>query len=227
MKRAIVLVSGGMDSAVTAALAAREFDLAFLHVDYGQKTERKERESFLSLVDHFHPTMQKIITMAWLGEMGGSALTDSALIVPSQGIDLSVVPVTYVPFRNTLLLSAAVAWAEVIGAEVIMYGAVEVDGSGYPDCRIEFVEAFNRLVQAGSARGKITISAPLIAMSKQRIVNLGITLGAPFDLTWSCYGNSEEACGTCDSCRIRLAAFQQAGIPDPIPYRSGMPGIVG
>lgn len=220
MTRAVVLVSGGMDSLVTAALAQATYQTAFLHVDYGQRTEEKELRCFRSLVRHYQPWRHRVIEMPWLGAIGGSALTDKELDVPHEGIDPTTIPITYVPFRNTLLLSAGVAWAEVMEADLILYGAVERDSSGYPDCRQNYVEAFNRVIATGTARGRIRLEAPLITMSKAEIVLLGARLKVPFELSWSCYGDSHLACGTCDSCRLRREAFQQAGIADPIPYQT-------
>lgn len=216
---AIILLSGGMDSLVTAAIAAKNhIQTAFLHIDYGQRTEKKERECFLKLVDFYNPAFNKIIELRWLGKMGGSALTDKNIPISENGIIPGKIPQTYVPFRNTNFLSAAVAWAEVINASAIYYGAVEADSSGYPDCRIDYVKAFNRLINQGTAKKQIEVKAPVIDKSKREIVELGVSLGTPFQFSWSCYQNSTLACGKCDSCLLRLKAFKEAGLTDPIPY---------
>ncbi|MFZ1011094.1 MAG: 7-cyano-7-deazaguanine synthase QueC [Candidatus Sulfotelmatobacter sp.] len=220
--RAIVLLSGGMDSCVCAALAARDYAAAALHVSYGQRTEDRERQSFLAICERLKIEDKLLLRNESFRAIGGSALTDGKIAVPvsdpashSPGHDI---PVTYVPFRNAHFLAAAVSWAEVLGAEKIYIGAVEQDSSGYPDCRPEYYEAFNRVVKLGTKEGRIEIVTPLIAMRKVEIVRLGLELGAPFDLTWSCYSQQDRACGVCDSCVLRLRAFAAAGMKDPIPY---------
>jgi len=216
---AVILVSGGMDSLVCAVLAIKNSsDVAFLHIDYNQRTEKKEAECFKHIVNHYKPALSKILDFSWLGQMGGSALTDQAIPVPEHSLHTTEMSDTYVPFRNSVLLSAAVAWAEVLGANNVFYGAVQHDSSGYPDCTIDFVSAFNALIKQGSALNTIRIAAPLITMRKKDIIRKGISLNVPFEYTWSCYQNSHEACGVCDSCLLRLQAFQEAGIKDPIPY---------
>ena len=232
----MVLLSGGMDSCVCAALAARNFSpqsVSALHVSYGQRTHSRERKSFEAICDRLGLGARKWLRNDALREIGGSALTDDRIAVPNaseSGVAGSPpragvardgvieVPVTYVPFRNAHFLAAAVSWAEVLGASKIYIGAVEQDSSGYPDCRPEYYRAFNEVIRAGTKEGKIEVVTPLIAMRKWEIVRLGLELGAPFDLTWSCYSQGERACGRCDSCVLRLRAFEQAGVPDPIPY---------
>ena len=213
----VVLLSGGMDSCVCAAEAARMGGAAFLHVDYGQRTEARERQAFEAMAEHFQAARRMIARLEMLGQIGGSALTDASLAVPEQGLSAGI-PITYVPFRNAHFLAMAVSWAEVLGAARIMIGAVEPDSSGYPDCRPRYYEIFNQLIAAGTREGNIRIETPLIALTKEAIVRRGLELGAPFHLSWSCYQNSTEACGRCDSCRLRRRAFRQAGVTDPIPY---------
>ena len=221
-KRAVVLLSGGMDSCVCAALAARDYAAAALHVSYGQRTEDRERQSFLAICQRLNIHDKLVVRNEALRTIGGSALTDPTIAVPS-GADAGHaighdIPVTYVPFRNAHFLAVAVSWAEVLGAEKIFIGAVEQDSSGYPDCRPEYYEAFNRVIRAGTKEGTIEIATPLINLRKAEIVRLGLELGAPFDLTWSCYSRQDQACGVCDSCVLRLRAFAAAGASDPIPY---------
>ena len=217
-QRAVVLLSGGMDSCVCAALAARDYDAAAVHVSYGQRTEERERRSFYDICDRLGIRDRLVARNDALRAIGGSALTDAAIAVPdSQSIGHGV-PVTYVPFRNAHFLSVAISWAEVLGAAKVYIGAVEPDSSGYPDCRPAYYEAFNEVVRAGTKEGNIEVVTPLIAMYKAEIVTLGLELGAPLDLTWSCYSREDRACGVCDSCVLRLRAFRQAGAEDPIPY---------
>jgi len=217
---AICLVSGGMDSCVTAAIARRENDeLAFLHVSYGQRTEKRERESFEAIADHFEVKHRLVISLQHLARIGGSSLTDDAIPVTTPNLTSSAVPSSYVPFRNAHLLAAAVSWGEVTKATAIYIGAVAEDSSGYPDCRPEFYAAFQDVVDLGTKpETRITIRTPVIDMRKSEIVKKGVDLGAPLHLTWSCYQESELACGNCDSCALRLRAFREAGAPDPIPY---------
>lgn len=216
---AVVLASGGLDSCVTAALAAQEFSLALLHASYGQRTEDRERQAFLALADHFGIPAQRrlIIDLRHLSDMGGSALTDSRQAIPDADLDAPGIPVTYVPFRNANLLAAAASWAEVLGAEAIFVGAVEEDSSGYPDCRREFYDAFEGAIDAGTRpETSIRIITPIIALQKGDIVRRGLALGAPLDLTWSCYRNSDKPCGNCDSCALRERGFAEAGVSDPL-----------
>ncbi len=216
--RAVVLLSGGMDSCVCAALAVRDHDVAALHISYGQRTEERERRSFAAICDRLGIHDRLVVRNEALRAIGGSALTDTNIPVPESPAIGRDIPVTYVPFRNAHFLAVAVSWAEVLGAGKIYIGAVEQDSSGYPDCRPAYYEAFNRVVKAGTKEGRIEIVTPLIALHKSDIVRLGLELGAPFDLTWSCYSRADRACGVCDSCVLRLRAFQQAGASDPISY---------
>jgi 7-cyano-7-deazaguanine synthase len=219
--RAVVLLSGGMDSCVCAALAAREHETAAVHVSYGQRTEERERQSFLAICQRLRIHDKLMVRNDALRAIGGSALTDDAIDVPAAEEIGHTVPVTYVPFRNAHFLAVAVSWAEVLGAERVYIGAVEPDSSGYPDCRPAYYKAFNEVVKAGTKEGLIEIVTPLIAMRKTDIVRLGLELGAPFDLTWSCYSREDQACGVCDSCVLRLRAFEAAGMKDLIPYAAG------
>lgn len=216
--RAVVLLSGGMDSSVCAALACRDHDAAAVHISYGQRTEERERQSFLAICQRLKIHDRLMVRNESLRMIGGSALTDESIPVPdSDALDKSI-PVTYVPFRNAHFLAVAVSWAEVLGARQVYIGAVEPDSSGYPDCRPAYYKAFNDVVRAGTKEGNIEIVTPLIAMHKAEIVRLGLELDAPFDLTWSCYQREDAACGVCDSCALRLRAFEAAGARDPIPY---------
>jgi 7-cyano-7-deazaguanine synthase len=219
--RAVVLMSGGMDSCVTAAIASPTYDIAALHASYGQRTEKRELQCFQALADHFGAFTRLAIKLDHLSKIGGSSLTDSRLDIRDADLTSQEIPNTYVPFRNAHFLSVATSWAEVLGATKIFIGAVWEDSSGYPDCRPEYYEAFNQVIRAGTRpTTDITIETPLIHLSKREIVRKGVELGAPFHLTWSCYRDSDVACGVCDSCALRLRAFQQAGIEDPIAYAS-------
>jgi 7-cyano-7-deazaguanine synthase len=216
--RAVVLLSGGMDSCVCAALAVRDHDAAAVHISYGQRTEQRERRAFSDICERLEIRDRLAVRNDALPAIGGSALTDPNIAVPQSHTLGSEIPVTYVPFRNAHFLSVAVSWAEVLGAEKVYIGAVEQDGSGYPDCRLAYYSAFNQVVKAGSKEGRIEIVTPLIHMRKAEIVRLGLELDAPFHLTWSCYSRGDSACGVCDSCILRLRAFAVAGAVDPIPY---------
>jgi len=216
--RAVVLLSGGMDSCVCAALAARDSDAAAVHISYGQRTEDRERKAFIAICDRLGIHDRLVVRNDALRAIGGSALTDTSIPVPESHSIGEEIPVTYVPFRNAHFLSVAVSWAEVLGAGKVYIGAVEQDSSGYPDCRPEYYRAFNLVVKAGTKDGRIEIVTPLIGMRKSQIISLGLELGAPFDLTWSCYTKGDRACGVCDSCVLRLRAFREAGIADPIRY---------
>jgi 7-cyano-7-deazaguanine synthase len=221
-KRAIVLLSGGMDSCVCAALAARDFAAAAVHVSYGQRTEERERKAFLDICNRLGIRDRLVVRNDALRAIGGSALTDPGIAVPEAHTIGCAIPVTYVPFRNAHFLSVAVSWAEVLGADKIYIGAVEQDSSGYPDCRPAYYGAFNEVIRRGTKEGNIEILTPLIGLRKHQIVSLGLELGAPLDLTWSCYSREDRACGVCDSCVLRLRAFQQLGANDPIPYAPGL-----
>jgi 7-cyano-7-deazaguanine synthase len=217
--RAVVLLSGGMDSCVCATIAARECDVAALHVSYGQRTEERERQAFLAICERLGITERLIVRNDVFRAIGGSALTDERIPVPEAQEQIGRhVPVTYVPFRNAHFLAAAVSWAEVLGAERVYIGAVEQDSSGYPDCRPEYYRAFQDAVRTGTKDGRIALVTPLLTMRKSEIVRRGLELGAPFDLTWSCYSRADVACGVCESCVLRLRAFDGAGARDPIPY---------
>jgi 7-cyano-7-deazaguanine synthase len=207
-----------MDSCVCAALAARDHNAAALHVSYGQRTESRERDSFEAICARLGIHDRLVVRNEALSLIGGSALTDENIAVPESHAIGRDIPVTYVPFRNAHFLAVAVSWAEVLGASKIYIGAVEQDSSGYPDCRPAYYRAFNEVIKAGTKAGGIEIVTPLIAMRKAEIVRLGVELGAPFDLTWSCYSRQDRACGVCDSCVLRRRAFQEAGTVDPLPY---------
>ena len=219
---AVVSLSGGLDSCVAAAVARAEgFDLALLHADYGQLTEARERQAFEAIADFYQvPAGRRlVIPFSGLRAIGGSALTDPSIALPAGDLERAGVPVSYVPFRNAHLLATAVSWAEVLGAGAIYVGFVEEDSSGYPDCREVFLEAFERAANLGTRpETRISLRAPLIHLDKAGIVRRGVDLGAPLQLTWSCYQASAAACGTCDSCLLRLRGFARAGLADPIPY---------
>ena len=214
-----------MDSCVTAAVARADgYRLALLHSDYGQRTEGRERRAFQEMADYFGATERLVVEQRYLAQIGGSSLTDEHIPVSLANLDSKEIPSSYVPFRNAHFLSVAVSWAEVIGAERIYVGAVAADSSGYPDCRPEYYQAFQRLLRAGTRpETRIEIVVPLISLHKHEIVKKGIELGAPLQLSWSCYQSSERACGVCDSCALRLRAFEQAGVEDPISYLQGRP----
>jgi 7-cyano-7-deazaguanine synthase len=208
-----------MDSCVCAALAARDHDAAAVHVSYGQRTEERERRAFFAICDRLHIHDRLVVRNEALRAIGGSALTDDRIAVPEAALQIGhSIPVTYVPFRNAHFLAVAVSWAEVLGADQVYIGAVQQDSSGYPDCRPEYYRAFNEVVRAGTRAGRIAVVTPLIGLRKAEIVSLGLELGAPFDLTWSCYSREDVACGMCESCVLRLRAFAAAGTTDPIAY---------
>ena len=218
---AVCCVSGGMDSALTAALAAQQCELAFLHANYGQRTEAKELACFHALADHFAAEARLVVDFSDLRQIGGSSLTDASVPVrEGEPVD-GVVPTSYVPFRNAHLLAAATSWAEVLGARALYVGAVWEDSSGYPDCRPEFYRAFEEAIRLGTRPDtEIRVETPVIRMSKAEIVRTGARLGVPFEKTWSCYQSGERACGRCESCRLRLKGFREAGVSDPIPYET-------
>lgn len=219
----MVCLSGGMDSAVTAAIASETHDLALLHANYGQRTEERELSCFEALADHFEvvPSRRLVVDFTSLRQIGGSSLTDRSIAVRHGEPEEGVVPTSYVPFRNAHLLAASTSWAEVLGARAIFVGAVEADSSGYPDCRPAFFEAFAQTIRLGTrADTNIAIETPVIGIDKSEIIRRGLALDVPFGLTWSCYEANDEACGECESCRLRLQAFQRAGSPDPIVYRA-------
>lgn len=217
---AIVLLSGGLDSCVTAAIANQNYDLALLHANYGQRTEDRELRSYSQIADYYGAEERLIVDLKYLLKIGGSSLTDTRIPVPDgKNANSEAIPSTYVPFRNTHLIAVAVSWGEVIGAKKIFVGAIEADSSGYPDCRKCYYEIYNRLIEVGTRpETRIEIETPLIDLTKEEIVRKGLELDAPLHLTWSCYSNEDLACGNCESCMLRLKGFKAAGIPDPIPY---------
>ena len=223
--RAVVCLSGGMDSTVCATLAARDYDSYGLHFSYGQRTQGRELQAARDVAKAVGLQELMELDTDLFRRIGGSALTDSRIDVPEAGVESGAahrtgtdVPVTYVPFRNAHFLSAAVSWAEVLGATTVFLGAVEQDSSGYPDCRPAYYEAFNELIRRGTKQGEIEVVTPLIKLRKHEIVTLGVELGAPLHVSWSCYSGESEACGVCESCDLRLRAFAAAGLADPIPY---------
>lgn len=218
-QRAVVLVSGGMDSALTAAIAKRKYELAFLHLNYGQRTEKRELKAFYELADFFNVKHRLVVDVSYLREIGGSSLTDRTMHISRANLKRKSVPTSYVPFRNANILAIATSWAEVIGAKRIFIGAVEEDSSGYPDCRKVFFDAFNKLIKYGTKpHTNIKIETPVLHMTKKEIVIASLKYKSPLHLTWSCYKNSTIACGECDSCALRLRGFQLAGVKDPLPY---------
>jgi 7-cyano-7-deazaguanine synthase len=230
-RKAIVLLSGGMDSCVCTAIARErhgERNVALVHAGYGQRTQQRERRAFEEIADYYEVKDRLVVQLDYFREIGGSALTDQRLAVPENELGASAavtgeaeIPVTYVPFRNAHFLSVAVSWAEAIGAGAIYIGAVAEDSSGYPDCRPEYYRVFQDLIRVGTRpETQIGIITPVIRMKKSEIIRRGLELGAPLQLTWSCYQEEEAACGTCDSCLLRLRAFAEAGVEDPIAYKS-------
>ena len=224
--QAVVLLSGGMDSCVTAAIARQNYELALLHASYGQRTQRRERQAFDEIADFYAVGRRLVVHLNHLAQIGGSALTDTRIAIPEGGAEpgpSNQIPPTYVPFRNAHFLAVAVSWAEVLGAKAVFIGAVAEDSSGYPDCRPEYYQAFRQLVREGTRpETRIEVVTPVIGMRKREIILLGNELGAPLDRTWSCYQFEDDACGVCDSCRLRLRAFAEAGLPDPVSYRTGI-----
>ncbi len=217
---AVVLVSGGMDSCVSAALAVLEYDLAFLHLNYGQKTEARELKAFNDIADYYKVKKRLVVDARFFNEIGGSSLTDDSIPVTNANLESKDIPNSYVPFRNANILAIATSYSEVIGASKIFIGAVEEDSSGYPDCRSDFYEAYNKVISIGTKpETKIQIKTPLINMKKCEIIKKGFDLAAPMHLSWSCYQSVDKACGVCDSCALRLRGFQEAGIVDPIDYK--------
>jgi 7-cyano-7-deazaguanine synthase len=232
--KAVILLSGGMDSCVTVAIARLTHNVALLHASYGQRTARRERRTFDAIADFYGVSQRLVVELNYFPAIGVSALTDSRIAVPERSsvegaapeisakgvLHASEIPVTYVPFRNAHFLSVAVSWAEAIGADAVYIGAVAEDSSGYPDCRPEYYRVFQELVKVGTRpETRIEIATPVIAMRKSEIIQRGIELDAPLHLTWSCYQGEDLACGVCDSCVLRLRAFEQAGRTDPIAYR--------
>ncbi|RKY87133.1 7-cyano-7-deazaguanine synthase QueC [candidate division KSB1 bacterium] len=217
---AVVLASGGMDSLVITAIANEDYQLALLHIKYGQRTEKRELKSFNDIADYYKVKKRLIVSIDHLKKIGGSSLTDKSIEIPEGDLTRRCIPSTYVPFRNAHLLCIAVSWAEVISAKKIFIGATEQDSSGYPDCRERFYREFNRLIKEGTKpETDIEVITPLIKLTKGQIVKKGMELNVPFQLSWSCYKDEYLACGRCDSCLLRLKGFKEAGIKDPIKYR--------
>jgi 7-cyano-7-deazaguanine synthase len=230
-RKAVVLLSGGMDSCVCAAIARERHgagNIALLHAGYGQRTERRERRAFDDIAEFYGVRERLVVQLDHFRSIGGSALTDTKIAVPENELGAKAphgnsIPVTYVPFRNAHFLSVAVSWAEAIGAGAIYIGAVAEDSSGYPDCRPEYYRVFQELIRVGTRpETQIEIVTPVITLKKSEIIRKGIELRAPLHLTWSCYQSEEAACGGCDSCLLRLRAFAEAGVSDPIPYRQSV-----
>lgn len=218
-KSAVVLVSGGMDSCLTAAYAFKKYEPAFLHINYGQRTEKRELKAFNDIADFYGVKYRMTADINHLKKIGGSSLTDLNIEVSKADLHSKSVPSSYVPFRNANMLAIAVSWAEVISAERIFIGAVEEDSSGYPDCRESFFRAFNKVIKNGIKNtSKLKIETPIIHFSKKDIVLKSFEMNAPLHLTWSCYKNSTFACGECDSCALRLRGFRLAGRKDPVKY---------
>ncbi len=218
---AVIAVSGGLDSCVTAAIAIQEYEIVFAHFNYGQKTEKRELKAFNEIADFYNVDKRLIIDYSHLSKIGGSSLTDKSIDVSQADLTSKEIPTSYVPFRNANILSACVSWAEVLKAEAVFIGAVFEDASGYPDCRPAFFKAFEKMIDLGTKpETSIKIVTPIIHLSKAEIIKKGMELKAPIDLTWSCYQNEDSACGVCNSCAFRLRGFQQAGIEDPITYRA-------
>jgi len=215
---AVVLVSGGMDSCVTAAVAASQgYELALLHVNYGQRTEGRELISFHQLTGYYGAAQRLVADIRYLAAIGGSSLTDGRLAIPRAREKVNGIPPTYVPFRNTHLTAIGVSWAEAIGARRVFIGIVEEDAAGYPDCRRSYLKALNEVVRLGTRTGsRLRVEAPLVGLCKADIVRLGLKLGAPFELTWSCYRQEDVPCRDCLSCALRARAFREAGAEDPL-----------
>ena len=230
-RKAIVLLSGGMDSCVCTAIARErhgERNLALLHAGYGQRTQKRERRAFEEIADYYGVKDRLVVQLEHFRAIGGSALTDQRIAVPEDELGAPAgaqgeaeIPVTYVPFRNAHFLSVGVSWAEAMGAGAIYIGAVAEDSSGYPDCRPEYYQVFQELIRVGTRpETQIEIITPVIRMKKSEIISRGLELGAPLQLTWSCYQGEDVACGSCDSCLLRLRAFAEAGLEDPIAYKT-------
>lgn len=217
---AVVAVSGGLDSCISTAIANQDYDLALVHVNYGQKTESKELQSFHKIADYYNASKRLVIDFGHFQKIGGSSLTDKSIDITKANLESKAVPSSYVPFRNANILSACVSWAEIIGAKAIFIGAVFEDSSGYPDCRPDFFKSFEETANLGTKPNTyIKIETPIINLNKKEIIKLGLDLKAPLELTWSCYRDENEACGVCDSCALRLRGFQSLGMVDPIPYK--------
>ena len=219
-KKAICILSGGMDSTLISYLAKEDgYEIITLHFNYSQRTEHKELEAFRAVTQAIGAVNNYEIDIDFFKTIGASALTDKSIDVPTNGIEDGV-PITYVPFRNGIFLSIAAAIAEKEGADAIFIGVVEEDSSGYPDCRDDFIKSMQNSIDLGTKEEtKIELMTPLIELSKKQIVQTAIEHNVPLELTWSCYQSEDEACGVCDSCRLRLAGFKKAGGNDPIRYK--------
>ena len=221
--KAVVLCCGGMDSCVTTAIASESYELCLLHLNYGQKTEKRELQAFTDIADYYNVSHRLVIDTTFLSQIGGSSLTDQSMAVEKGDLEATDIPKTYVPFRNANILGMATSWAEVLGAKALFIGAVEEDSSGYPDCRESFFKAYEKMIDVGTKpETKISILTPLIHLKKSEIVAYGIKLNAPIHLSWSCYQSEDVACGECDSCLLRLRGFQEVGRKDPIPYQDNV-----
>jgi 7-cyano-7-deazaguanine synthase len=217
---AVIAVSGGLDSCVTATIAKQDYEIAFAHFNYGQKTEKRELKAFNQIADYYNVDKRLIIDYSHLSKIGGSSLTDKSIKISQADLKSEEIPTSYVPFRNANILSACVSWAEVLKAKAVFVGAVFEDSSGYPDCRPSFFKAFDKMIDLGTKpETSIKIITPIINLSKAEIIKKGIELKAPIHLTWSCYQNENSACGVCESCAFRLRGFQQVEIEDPITYK--------
>jgi 7-cyano-7-deazaguanine synthase len=216
----VVLLSGGMDSTLTATIAKRESNtVAALHLNYRHRTERRELRAFQEVCDRLEIATRLVVDIEFLRELGGSSLTDASIEVTIADLESKEIPSSYVPFRNGNFLAIAASWAEVLHANKIYIGAVEEDSSGYPDCRRSFFDSFEATIDRGTRNDtKITIETPIIRMHKSEIVRESMRLGAPLELTWSCYQSEDVACGVCDSCALRLRGFEEARAIDPIAY---------
>jgi 7-cyano-7-deazaguanine synthase len=219
-KLAVIALSGGMDSCVSAAIAIEQYELAVIHFNYGQRTEQRELQAFNEISDFYKLNKRLVVDFSHLSNIGGSSLTDKNIEVSNADLTNEEIPSSYVPFRNANILSACTSWAEILEARAIFIGAVYEDSSGYPDCRPEFFKTFEKVIKIGTKpQTNIKIETPVIHFSKAEIVKTGIKLKAPLSLTWSCYQNEDKACGICDSCALRLKGFQAAGVEDPIEYK--------
>ena len=218
-KKAVCIMSGGMDSTLSAYMMRDAgYEIIAVHFNYEQNTQKKELESFYNITKALNITTKYVLDLDFFKQLGASALTDSSIAVPTGGVEEGV-PVTYVPFRNGIFLSMAAAIAEKEGASVLSIGVVEEDSSGYPDCREDYIKAMQNAINLGTKEEtKIEIKMPLVHLKKSQIVEEALKRSVPLELTWSCYKNEERACGVCDSCRLRLKGFQEAGVSDPIAY---------
>ena len=216
---AVVAVSGGLDSAVATAIAAEKHELALMHISYGNKTQKRELEAFHAIADFYNLDKRFVADIDHLRKIGSSSLTDRNIPVEDYDPNIQGIPPTYVPFRNANILSIAVSWGEAIGAGLIYVGMMEEDSAGYPDCTEDFINAFNNMMKVGTRpETNIELIAPLIHMTKGEVIKNGLELGAPLELTWSCYRNEEKACGKCESCVLRRRGYKELGIEDPIKY---------